>query len=372
MNKKLGQLFFAGLKGPDLTPDEEKFLVEKNIGGVVLFARNYQNLKQLHQLVSRLQGLRKKLPDQAPFFIATDMEGGRIASLGAPFTRWPSMKKLSDLNSTSLAFNMAQSMGEELAAAGFNVDFAPCVDVLTNPKNQLIGDRSAGDNPDQVGKIASALVRGFIKADIIPCAKHFPGHGNTIVDSHEDLPVDNISLKDLTDKLIPPFKKVFKSRLDMVMTAHIKFPAVDADWPATLSEKFLKKMVREDFRYRNLIIADDLEMKALSKNYKREEIPVRALKAGIDLLMYCHLPESCADAYEAVAAAGARKELDMLAVTKSADLVMKIKKEKIKNLDPLPYEEVEKIIGSDENKKIAEAIEQGRIPEGIGEKGGDS
>ena len=354
------------MQGKDLTNEEEKFICENNIGGIVLFARNLDNPKQIHQLISRLQSLRKKQLDQAPLFIATDMEGGRVSSLSAPFTIWPSLNKVSALNSTSVAFRMAQCMGAELSAVGINVDFAPCVDVLTNPQNHLIGDRSAGTTADQVGKITSALVRGYIKSGIIPCAKHFPGHGNTIADSHEELPVDSISIQDLTNQLLPPFKKVFKSRLDMVMTAHIKFPAIDPDWPVTLSEKFLKNFLRNDIRYRNLVLADDLEMKALSKNYDRQKIPVLALKAGIDMLLYCHEPASCAPAFDAVMAAANTKELDMLALGKIHERILQIKKSKLTQPDPIPFTEAEQIIGHTDHMALAQAIVEGRILESPG------
>src|SRR6185312_6802728 len=124
-------------------------------------------------------------------------------------------------------------------------------DVLTNPKNVLIGDRSLSADAEQVAKLASALVRGYIKGGVIPCAKHFPGHGNTVIDSHEDLPVENADLQRLRDVELVPFKKVFRARLDMVMTAHIKYPKVDAEWPVTLSEKFIQEILRKELRYRN-------------------------------------------------------------------------------------------------------------------------
>jgi len=201
VNTDIGQLFFIGLEGPALTSKEADFIVKNNIGGVTLFGRNLKTPIELHKLCSDLHNLKSRMPAKAPLFIAIDMEGGRVHRLKAPFTQWPSLGKVAALDSTSVAFKFANMMGIELKAMGINLDFAPCVDVLTNPKNILIGDRSLGEDPEYVAKMASALVRGYIKAGIVTCAKHFPGHGNTIIDSHEDLPVEDIGPLHVTDEV---------------------------------------------------------------------------------------------------------------------------------------------------------------------------
>ncbi len=149
-----------------------------------------------------------------------------------------SLRKLGDLDAPTVSFHFANRMGLEMKAVGINLDFAPCVDIFTNSANTVIGDRSISSDPEMVAKHASALVRGYIKAEIITCAKHFPGHGNTIVDSHEDLPVENLDLKRLEDLELIPFKRTFKSRVDMVMTSHIQFPKIDPDWPVDFVGNF--------------------------------------------------------------------------------------------------------------------------------------
>ncbi len=301
MIDKIGQLLIIGVRGKILTQDEAEFIVKNNIGGVVLFARNIESPEQVHQLCTQIQATRHKTRDKLPLFIGIDQEGGRVARLKAGFTPWPAMGLLGKLDSTSVAFKLAMCMGAEMRAVGINLDFAPCVDVFTNPKNTVIGDRALSSDPEQVAKLASALVRGFIKSGIIPCAKHFPGHGNTLVDSHEDLPVENIDLDRLKSVELVPFKKVFRARLDMVMTAHIQFPKIDPQYPVTLSEIFIKKMLREELRYRQLVVTDDLDLGALAKNYSVAEIAVRALEAGNDILLYCNKfdhPQIAIDAIE--------------------------------------------------------------------------
>lgn len=362
MKDKIGQLFFIGLEGKTLGAHEADFIVKNNIAGVTLFGRNVESPKQIHQLCTDLQKLRHKSSLKAPLFIAIDMEGGRVARLKAPFTVWPAVMNMSKLDSTSLAFRFAQAMGQELRAVGVNLDFAPCIDVLTNEKNVLIGDRSLGSDPEHVAKMASAIVRGYIKAGIIPCAKHFPGHGNTVIDSHEDLPVETANLERLREVELHPFKKVFRARLDLVMTAHIKFPNVDPEWPVTLSEIFMKKILRDEMKYRELAISDDLDMKALASHFPKELIPVRALQAGCDLLLYCNDFTSPPMALEAVRKALADKKLDAAALEASLAKVLALKKEVLAQPDPLPFEEATKIIGHPDHLRLSKAIAEGQVP----------
>lgn len=360
-----GQHFFIGIAGHALTPDEKKFIVENNIGGVCLFGRNVADPKQVHSLCSEIQSLRHQQPDKAPLFISIDMEGGRVHRLKAPFTVWPPLRRLGELDTPTVSFHFANRMGQELKAVGINLDFAPCVDIFTNPQNTVIGDRSIGSDAELVAKHASALVRGYIKAEIISCVKHFPGHGNTIVDSHEDLPVEELDISTLESRELIPFRKTFKARVDMVMTSHIKFPNIDPDWPATLSEKFITQILRNELRYRGLVVTDDLGMKAMTKHYGIEEVPVRALNAGVDLLLYCNDPEVPPQALEAVVGAMAQGSLSEEKMKDSHRRILEFKKNKIPHPDPVSLTEALAIVGNAENLKIAAAIAQNKVPEGL-------
>ncbi len=363
MQNKIGQLLFIGLQGLELTADEAKFMTENNIGGVTLFGRNLKSPEQIHKLCSDLYSLKDKMPSKMPPFIAIDMEGGRVHRLKAPFTQWPALGKLAALDSTSVAFKFANFMGVELRAMGINLDFAPCVDVLTNPANVLIGDRSFGSDPEFVAKMASALVRGYIKAGVIPCAKHFPGHGNTIIDSHEDLPIEDSDLSVLQERELIPFKKTFRARMDLAMTAHILYKKIDAKYPATLSPTIVKKLLREEMKYRGLIITDDLGMKALTKNFKKEEIPVLALQAGCDLLLYCNEFDSPAIALDSIKKALAAKTVSQEQLDQSYEKVMSLKREFVLNCAPLPLKEASKVIGHPEHLRLAKSIAEGVIPD---------
>jgi beta-N-acetylhexosaminidase len=360
---KIGQLFMIGLEGKALSAKEADFIVKNNIGGVILFDRNCGTPQEIHKLCSDIQALRHKTKDKLPLFIAIDMEGGRVARLKAPFTQWPPAAKLGALDSTSVAFRFAMSMGAELRACGINLDFAPCVDVLTNPKNTVIGDRALSTDPEQVAKMASAIVRGYIKAGIIPCAKHFPGHGHTLIDSHHDLPVEEADLARLREVEMHPFKKVFRARIDMVMTAHIKFPKVDPEWPVTLSSIFIQQILRQELRYRGIVISDDLDMKALAAHYDRDMLPVRALQAGCDIALYCNEPDRPPMALEAVRKAVADGAIKTAQIDESYKRVVDLKKDVLAQPDPIPWSDAAKLIGHPDHVKIAKAIQEQKVPQ---------
>jgi beta-N-acetylhexosaminidase len=365
LKEKLGQLFVVGIAGQQLTPAEETFLVENNIGGVILMGRNAKSPEQVHQLCSSIQKLRHKTKQKTPFFISIDMEGGRVARLKEPFTQWPPLRKLGDIDSPSLAFHMAMSMGKELRAVGINLDFAPCVDVLTNPTNTAIGDRALSDNPETVAKMASALVRGYMKSEVMTCAKHFPGHGNTVVDSHEELPVEEADLERLQALELVPFRRAIRSRVDLIMMSHVLYKKLDPQYPATLSVQLTQKLLREELRFRGLIVTDDLDMKALSNNFPLEEIPVRAIEAGSDLLLYCNDPSVPPKALAALEKAVAEGRLSLTRIEDSFQRIAKAKRDSILTIDPRPWSEVKELIGSAEHRKIAKAIEEGKVPEGL-------
>lgn len=365
MSELIGQHLFTGIRGHALTDDEKKFIAENNIGGVNLFGRNVADPKQVRDLCLEIQSLRHRQSDRAPLFIAIDMEGGRVHRLKPPFTVWPSIAKLGRIDNPTVTFHFSHRMGQELRAVGINLDYAPTLDVLTNPTNTAIGDRALSSDPAIVEKHASALVRGLIKADVIGCAKHFPGHGNTVVDSHDVLPVEQADRELLENREWVPFRKAIRSRVDMIMVAHMKFPKIDAEWPATLSTTFMKDILRRDLRYKGLLITDDLGMGALVKNYPREEIAVRTLEAGADLLCYCNEFDAPPAALEAIAKALESGRLKRADLEASKARILELKKERLANPDPLPLDEALKLVGNAENLRIAAAIAKGETPDGL-------
>lgn len=350
MNQKLGQLFMIGIQGPSLLEEETQFIVKNNIGGIILFGRNLRSPQQIFDLCKEIQSLKKQTSDQIPFFIGIDMEGGRVHRLKEPFTQWPSFGQLAHKKSLIQAFHFAESMGLELRTCGINLNFSPCLDVLANPKNDLIGDRSFSSHPEEVTKMASEILRGFTQSQVIACAKHFPGHGNTIIDSHEDLPIDETDLETLKKRELIPFQALFKSKLKMVMTAHIKYKKVD-ELPATISYKILTQILRNQLNYKEIIISDDLDMKALSNYYNKKDIPIKALNAGCDILLYCNEPSSPLLAMESCQKALEKGIIDSKKIEASYERIINLKKSLSVNENFQP-----KLIGCSKHMKLAEEI----------------
>ncbi|MCO5112650.1 MAG: beta-N-acetylhexosaminidase [Bdellovibrionaceae bacterium] len=347
----LGQMFMIGISGHTLTSEEKDFIIQNDIGGVILFSRNVSTPEQILKLTTEIQELSQHTESQLPLLISIDMEGGRVARLKEPFTIWPPMRYLGDQSSPQLAFEVGQALGAELLAVGINMDFAPCIDVFLNPKNEVIGDRAFSDDPEEVAKIASGIIRGFKKVGMVSCVKHFPGHGYTSVDSHFDLPVDPRTWNELLESEIIPYKKCFRSKAEFLMTAHILFENIDAQYPVTLSEKFLKQHLREELNYPGLVITDDLDMKALSKNASAEDLTFKALQAGANMFLFCNNPESHTLAVEAMMdRVGQFDEAHLNHIKESFDLILEVK-------DNLPTETPSlEIIGCEKHKELVQKI----------------
>jgi len=280
----LGQLFMVGILQPRLDNQTRALLQELRPGGIILFRRNYTTPEALTNLCAEFHSL---FADSRPL-IAIDHEGGRVHRLQPPFTHFPAMVKVGLTNSVDLAYRVGLAMGQELRSVGIDLDFAPVLDVLTNPANTVIGDRAFSTDPYQVALFGRAQARGLRDAGIIPCGKHFPGHGGTLLDSHEDLPQDERSQEELRQGNLYPFQQAINEGLEMVMTAHVLYPALDPDLPATVSPKILNGLLRQQLGFSGVIITDDLEMGAVVRHSTINEAAINALTAGADMLLVCH------------------------------------------------------------------------------------
>ena len=279
-------MIVSGFEGTSLNSRTEELIVQQGIGGLILFERNYKNPEQLLQLINDLQSLTADNPEIPPLFISVDQEGGRVARLGAPFTQFPPMSCLGKADSEELAYRFGLSMGKELRAVGVNMDYAPVLDVHSNPANPIIGHRALDTDPGKVARLGAELIRGFYASGVIPVGKHFPGHGDTCQDSHLTLPKVERALESLQNTELIPFIHAVKQGLEVIMTAHVVYPAWDADQPATFSTKILIDVLRNSLKFDGLIISDDLEMQAIEE--KLEVIPERGTRAGVDLFLICH------------------------------------------------------------------------------------
>ncbi|MBE8163151.1 MAG: beta-N-acetylhexosaminidase [Bdellovibrionaceae bacterium] len=315
-----GNLFYIGIKGYTLTSEEKQWIIQNDIAGITLFKRNLANPAQLKALCQSIQSLSQHTQSQLPLFIAIDMEGGRVHRLPKEhFLTWPAVGSLyikEDLNTSKKnAFKHAHSMGLYLKSLGINVNWSPCLDIFTNKDNALIEDRALNYNhfnlqqsleknstkPLKDYQIVNALgvelLKGFKKASILSCAKHFPGHGNTTVDSHENLPVENRSLALLENRELQSFIMSIKQNVPFIMTGHILFKNIDKHLPVSLSPFFIQQLLKKKLGYKGVVISDDLDMKALQA-YSHSQKAQMALKAGCDMLLYCNCPLSAKEALE--------------------------------------------------------------------------
>jgi beta-N-acetylhexosaminidase len=238
-------------------------------------------------LVRELQSVARDAGQERPLLVAVDQEGGRVARLKEPWTVWPALRAVGRSGSEETARKMGEALADELKACGIRYDFAPCVDVDTNPRNPVIGDRSFGDDPDLVGRLGVAMIRGLQDNGVVACAKHFPGHGDTDVDSHLDLPSIEHSRARIEDVELRPFRRAIAAGVATVMASHLLVREIDDALPATLSPRVVNGLLRKELGFAGVVVTDALEMKALSKHWTPGQIPVLAAKAGCDLLALC-------------------------------------------------------------------------------------
>ena len=284
--RRVGQRFMVAFDGLAASTDVKALIQEFGVGHIILFARNVEGPEQVAELVRELQSAARDAGHERPLLVAVDQEGGRVARLREPWTVWPTPRAVGRTGSEETARAMGAAVAAELRACGIALNFAPCVDVDSNAKNPVIGDRSFGDDPDLVGRLGAAMIRGLQEGGVAACAKHFPGHGDTDVDSHLDLPVIDHPHSRLEEVELPPFRTAIEAGVATVITSHVLFPELDENLPASLSAPLTTGLLREDLGFKGVVVTDDLEMKAVAKRWTPAELAMRAAKAGADILAY--------------------------------------------------------------------------------------
>jgi beta-N-acetylhexosaminidase len=295
-----GQLLVVGFAGQEAPPELLEALAAGERGGVVLFRRN---LAGGNDGVAALQALCASLasasPSGCPPLVAIDEEGGRVARLSPPALALPPMRRLADLGDLGLIERVAAAVGRELACLGVTMNFAPVVDVDTNPDNPIIGDRAFGSEPARVAELAGAYLEGLRAGGVASCLKHYPGHGDTLLDSHLALPTVAHDRARLEAIELVPFRRL-AARADSMMTAHVVYPALDASCPATLSARIATDLLRREMGFEGVLFSDDLEMQAIQGHGSLRDSAVAALLAGCDLLLVCSRSDAQAEVHAAV------------------------------------------------------------------------
>ncbi|NLL81665.1 MAG: beta-N-acetylhexosaminidase [Tissierellia bacterium] len=286
LEEKVGQLMIVGIEGTEINVKDVENIKQNRIGGFILFSRNIENLEQTLQLLNSLKNINSTY--EIPLLLSVDEEGGTVSRLSKIYKNLPSPLLLGHKNDLKLSFEYGKNLGMKARSLGFNMNFAPVLDINSNPENTVIGNRAYGKKAELVSRVGEEVIEGIRSQNIIAVAKHFPGHGDTLVDSHFQLPMVDKSIDELYNLEIIPFKKAINKGLNAIMVAHVLYPQIDNEFPATMSEKIINDILRVELEFDGLIISDDMTMGAIIDNYTIEEASVQFLKSGGDIILICH------------------------------------------------------------------------------------
>ena len=294
LDKLIGGLLIAGFDGLTVLDHIREMAKKRGLAGVILFKRNIESLEQMVALSRELHGLF-----ESPPLVSIDHEGGKVFRPDEPFTRFPG-NDVTGRMGAEIVKAVGAAMARELKAVGINWNFAPVVDVNSNPDNPVIGSRSFGSDPELVGRMGCALIRGLQEEGVAACAKHFPGHGDTSTDSHKTLPVVARPRQDLEQIELPPFRKTIECGVASIMTAHVLYRSLDAARPATLSPDIIRGLLRSQMGYNGVVVSDDLEMKGIANDRSVADAAVEAIAAGVDVLLICRSADAQNQALDAL------------------------------------------------------------------------
>jgi len=301
--RELGNLFVIGFHGAGLTSEVRDLLDQLNPAGVILFSRNVRDPAQVATLNHDLQVFAGKKMGSG-VLIGVDQEGGRVRRLKEPFTVFPSALELAGSPAADQSVReFAEVTAREIRLVGFNLDFTPVLDVVPRTENRtgsVIGDRAFGSDAGSVARLGRIVIEAMRSSGVIACCKHFPGHGGTPVDSHVDLPIDDRDPHTLEGYDLVPFREAFRIGVEMTMTAHVVYPAIDPEFPATLSRNHITGSLRRRMGFNGVVITDDLDMGAVADRYSEEECGLQAFSAGADLLMFCKDPSKALSARDTI------------------------------------------------------------------------
>ncbi|WP_246072918.1 beta-N-acetylhexosaminidase [Paenibacillus dokdonensis] len=284
--EKIGQLVLVGMDGTTSSEATKELLEKYHVGGFIFYKNNIENTKQALKLFNDLKQDNQSNP--VPLWMSVDEEGGRVSRMPKDFVKIPTSQAIGKKDSPELSKEIGGILGRELSGFGLNMDFAPVLDINSNPQNPVIGDRSFGNKADLVSRLGLATMEGIKEEKVVPVVKHFPGHGDTSVDSHIGLPVVNHDLSRLRKMELVPFKDAIEDKADVVMIAHLLMPKIDPDHPASFSKKVITDLLRNELGFQGVVISDDMTMGAIEENYDIGKASVSAILAGGNIILVGH------------------------------------------------------------------------------------
>lgn len=289
-----GQRLMVGFDGTDFDRDLAFLIEEFKVGGIILFSRNIQTPDQVAELCRSAQECAAAC-GQPGLFIAVDQEGGVVARLRKPFTEFPGNPAMAG---EADADRFAAVTAAELRQVGINMNMAPVLDVAPEGFGSIMERRAFGSDPAWVSRLGCRVIRGLQEGGVLAVAKHFPGIGRTILDSHLDLPSADLGMDELEAMELPPFAAAFREGVAGVMLSHILYRGIDPVWPASLSVRIARDLLRERMGFEGLVLTDDLDMGAVNKHFGIEEMVERIVAAGIDIVLICHKGPNIGRAYD--------------------------------------------------------------------------
>ncbi|HET7628881.1 MAG TPA: beta-N-acetylhexosaminidase [Bacillales bacterium] len=341
VKEKIGQMIIAGIDGTSLTETSKTFLQRDHIGGVIFYQKNLVSPRQAVRFLNEIKA--QTASTDVPLLFGIDQEGGRVSKLPKPFRRIPSARVIGNKNDPAYAEKIGRALALEVKSVGLNLNFAPVLDINSNPRNPVIGDRAFGTSEAVVSRIGIPVMKGIQSEGILAVVKHFPGHGDTNIDSHTGLPVVHYDLKHLLNVEIQPFAKAIKEGADMVMVAHISFPKIDPNAPASLSKTFVTDVLRNRLGFDHVIMTDDLTMGAITNKQDIGSAAVKAVKAGNDLLLIAHGQNNVDRAIEAVEKAVKQGDIPVSRLDASVRRILELKINYHLSSQPTRYPNVKEI-----------------------------
>lgn len=330
-----GQLLIVGIPGTELTLETVRLLQDCRPGGVILFRQNVESAPQLATLTNGLKGVSC---GGVPLLLCVDEEGGPVSRMPHSLTDLPPAHDF--LQSGGDPYALGTVLAAQCAAFGFHLDFAPVLDIWSNPANRVIGSRALGTDAPAAAAAGAEMTQGLADGGIIPVGKHFPGHGDTTADSHTSLPIVDRSREELEARELIPFRRAMEEGIPALMVAHLLLPQLDPDLPASLSPAVVG-LLREELGFQGVIFTDDLAMGAISQRYTPAQAALQAIQAGCDMALVCHGTDKARSAYKALLNAIQTGELDRRQVEGSVCRILTLKQTYRVDAAPVPMPDVD-------------------------------
>lgn len=326
LDEKIGQMMLVGIDGTNVDQQTKTLIDREHVGGVILFSKNINTPRQTVQLINQLKAVNGSAGNPLPLFVSVDEEGGEVSRMPDIIFDLPSSGKIGNINDSEFSFEIGKCLGSELNAFGFNMDFAPVLDINNHPGNSVISDRSFGSDKRLVSKLGVATMKGIQTQHVIPVIKHFPGYGAVTTDAHTELPEVNYHFDRLMNVEWVPYKKAISNGADAVMVTHILLPKLDAHHPASLSRKVITGMLRNQLHFNGVVMTDDLMMGAIKKRMPVSKAAVKAVKGGADIVMVAFNPTEEISAFRALKQGVKNGEISEKQINESVTRIMKLKR----------------------------------------------